>query len=430
MRMTSEFTTTVFAFLGGEVRAVPAGLLHLEEDASEVVASRFGFGSRYLQRSNAVPLDTSALQLEAAVAGSQKQIAPPNGLTLFGAVRDALPDLWGRRVIENKLNVPANSLRESEYMQHAGSNRLGALDFRPTPDSDAEDGLLVPVTDLRYLLDAADKVQRGERIPESLMQLFHAGPTMGGARPKAVVVRDNIQYLAKFPALGDGFNVPVIERATLELARACGLDVPQTEVVRMPDDRDIMLIERFDRSAVPGGWARKPVVSALTVLELHESESPHSSYAALSDRMGRFAAHGRVNADRAELFGRMVFNILVSNDDDHLRNHALIWMPKARGWALSPLYDVLPKPQMAIERHLHLGVGKQGRLATLTNAMSESGRFGLTPNKAKAIIERISAVVREWRTVFNELGVSDTECDKVASAFRKPHDMGLDAVLD
>lgn len=427
--MTSDYTTTVFAFLGGEVRAVPAGLLHLEEEGSQVVASTFGFGSRYLRRGNAVPLDTAALRLEAAVPGSEKQITPPNGLTLFGAVRDALPDLWGRRVIENKLNVPANSLRESEYMRHAGGNRLGALDFRATPESEEEDGLLVPVTELNYLLDASNRVQRGERIPENLTQLFHAGPTMGGARPKAVVVRDNVQYLAKFPALGDGFNVPVIERATLELARACKLQVPTTDIVRMQDGRDVMLIERFDRNAVKTGWARKPVVSALTVLELHESESPDASYAALSDSMGRHAAHGRADLDRAELFGRMVFNILVSNDDDHLRNHAFVWLPEARGWALSPLYDVLPKPQIATERRLHLGVGKQGRLATLDNAMSESGRFGLTPPKAKAIVERISTVTREWRIAFNEMGVSDVECDKVASAFRKPRDIGLEAAL-
>jgi serine/threonine-protein kinase HipA len=428
--MPTEFKTTVFAFLGDELQAVPAGLLHLEEAQTEVVASRFGFGSRYLKRSNAVPLDTSALRLDGAVPGSEKQIAPPNGLALFGAVRDAMPDLWGRRVIENKLNVPANSLRESDYMRHAGSNRLGALDFRDTPDSEAEDGLLVPVTDLRYLLDSADRVQRGEHIPDTLTQLFHAGPTMGGARPKAVVVSDHVQYLAKFPALGDGFNVPVIERATLELARACGLQVPSTDIVRMSDARDIMLIERFDRSTIAGGWARHAVVSALTVLELHESESPNASYAALSDRMGRFAAHGRVNADRAELFGRMVFNILVSNDDDHLRNHAFIWQPQARGWALSPLYDVLPKPQIAPVRRLHLGVGKQGRLATLDNAMSESGRFGLARPKAQEIVERISAITREWRTVFNQLGVSDVECDKVATAFRKPRDVGLEAALN
>ncbi len=431
--MLAELNTAVFAFLGAELHAVPAGLLHLDEGNTDVVASRFGFGSRYLQRSNAAPLDTSALRLEGAVPGSEKQIAPPNGLALFGAVRDALPDLWGRRVIENKLNVPANSLRESDYMRHAGSNRFGALDFRDTPESEAEDGLLVPVIHLSYLLDSADRVQRGEHIPDSLALLFQAGPTMGGARPKAVVVSDRLQYLAKFPALGDAFNVPVIERATLELARACGLDVPTTDVVRIPNDsngRDVMLIERFDRSAIAGGWARHPVVSALTVLELHESESQNASYAALSDRMGRFAAHGRVDADRAELFGRMVFNILVSNDDDHLRNHAFVWHPQARGWALSPLYDVVPKPQIATTRRLHLGVGKQGRLATLDNALSESGRFGLARHKAQEIIERISAVTREWRTVFNQLGVSDAECDKVATAFRKPRDVGLEAALN
>lgn len=205
--------------------------------------------------------------------------------------------------------------------------------------------------------------------------------------------------------------------------------MPATDIVQMPDGRNVMLIERFDRTAakgaVKGGRARKPVVSALTALELHESESPDASYAALSDRIGRFAANGRAARDRAELFGRMVFNILVGNDDDHLRNHAFVWLPESRGWALSPLYNVLPKPRIGTERRLHLGVGKQGRLATLDNAMSEASRFGLTPPKARAIVERVSRVTREWRTTFNALGASDAECDKVASAFRKPRDIGL-----
>lgn len=423
--MTSEFVCTVFAYLPGQRRAVPAGLLKMQEDASGPISSLFGYGSRYLQRPDAVPLDPSTLRLEGAVPGSRREVSPPNGLTHFGAMRDAMPDFWGRRVIESKLKVPANSLRESEYMIHAGSNRLGALDFRDSPGADEQEGLLVPASDLSYLVEAADRVQRGEPVPEALSGLFSAGPTMGGARPKAVVIRAGVQYVAKFPAAGDAFDVPVVERATLELARACGLRVPATDIVRLPDGRNVMLIERFDRVAIKDGWSRKPVVSALTAMELHESESATSSYAALSQRLASVSAVGTSKADATELFKRMVFNILVSNDDDHLRNHALLWEPASRGWTLSPLYDVLPKPQVGTDRQLHLGVGKQGRRATLDNALSNAGAFGLLPGAALEIVEDLAAQVREWRTFFESMGVNGVECDKIKLAFRKPRDIGL-----
>ena len=422
--MPSEFRCMVFAYLDGEVRAVPAGQLLMQEESTEVLSSLFGYGATYLQRPNAIPIDPASLPLDVAVPGSQREVEPINGLASFGAVRDAMPDRWGRRVIENKLRVPANALPESAYLKHAGSNRLGALDFRTDPTSEEQDGLLTPASALQYLLDAADRVQRNEPVPEHLSQLFAAGSSMGGARPKAVVIHDGIQYLAKFPALGDAFNVPLIERSTLELARACGLKVPKTNIIKLPDARVAMLIERFDREPVKSGWARRPVASALTILALHESESAGASYSDISLKMAALGARGQVKADRVELFGRMVFNILVSNDDDHLRNHAFIWRPALRGWVLSPLYDVLPRPQMAPVRYLHLGVGRQGRLATLPNALSGAPMFGLLEPEARDIIDGIATTVRGWRNLFEDIGVPATECDLVAAAFRRPRDVG------
>lgn len=422
--MTSEVRRTVFAYLDGETVAVPAGILTMREQGNVTVSSVFGYGAGYLRRVDAIPVDPVSLPLEDAVPGSRHEYEPVGGLTLFGAVRDAMPDLWGRRVIENRLQVPPNSLGESTYMQYAGSNRLGALDFRDTPTSPEQDGVLAPVTDLADLLAAADRIQQGEPVPAHLAQLFDAGPSMGGARPKAVVLRGSVQYVAKFPALDDGFDVPVIERATLELARRCGLRVPATDLVPLPDGRTAMLIERFDRVSVDTGWQRKPVVSGPTMLGLHESESPNASYADLSRVLGRHGASGHVASDRAELFGRMVFNILVGNDDDHLRNHAFVRQAGSRGWRLSPLYDVVPKPQIATDRYLHLGVGKRGRLATLDNAMSDAAQFGLMEKAAHAVVERIAGQVREWRTSFEEAGVPPDECEKVASAFRRPRDLG------
>lgn len=413
----------VYIHLADEPDAVPAGRLVLIEDRNEVVASQFAYGRRYLERRNppALAVDPVALALEDNIPGNDR--LPANGLAFFGAIRDATPDAWGRRVIENRLQVPPNSLPESEYLDRAGPNRFGALDIRVGLDSDPASAALPRALDLRYLLDAADRVEQGLPVPAELAPYLEGAPSMGGARPKAVIRHAGREWIAKFPARDDRFNVPAIEQATLELARQAGLNVPDTAIETLADGRQVMLIERFDRVPVANGMARRHVVSALTMLGLHESESPDASYAGMSALMARYGATGTVASDRAELFARMVFNILVSNDDDHLRNHAFVH--QGDGWVLSPLYDVVPKPQQGHERRLHLSVGPRGRLATLDNAAAGAGAFGLSPPAALRIIDRVAGVARQWRERFETMGITTAECDKVAPAFRRPRDVGL-----
>lgn len=415
----------VFMYLPGETTAVPAGDLELQELGTESTTSIFGYGRRYLARPNAVPVDPVSLPLT-CLPGDQSRYEPANP-PLFGAVRDAAPDLWGRRVLETMLKVPPDSVPESVYLLHAGPHRFGALDFRPDLASTEAPGLLPPLTELEYLVEAADRIQDGEPIPAQLEPIFTAG-TMGGARPKALVHHQGAQHIAKFPAKRDGFNVPAVEHACLELARRAGLNVPATEHIVLADGRHVMLIERFDRYAVGEGYARRHCVSALTLLGKHESESLGARYEDLSDKLGQFGVDASVQADRDELYARIAFNILVSNDDDHLRNHAFIWDPMGKGWRLSPLYDVVPRPQVSLERYLHMSVGPQGRLATLDNLLEAHGSFGLLRKDAAAIIDRVAAVTREWRGVFEELLVPGPDCDKVASAFRRPKDIGLGKV--
>ena len=413
----------VFMHLPGETEAVPAGRLTMIEQGLQVQASRFAYGRRYLQRANAVPVDPVALAL--ADGGGDAELVPPDGLALFGALRDATPDAWGRRVIENRLRAPPNGLPESTYLDHAGPHRAGALDVRPTPTSRPADGALPSVMDLGHLLNAAARVEEGEPVPAHLEVFFAGGPSVGGARPKAVVRMDDGEWIAKFPSVNDRFNVPLIERATLELAREAGLDVPRTGIESLADDRQVMLIERFDRLPLPTGIGRRHMVSALTLLALHEQDSPDSSYAAIADALSQHGVGGYIARDRGELYGRMVFNILVTNDDDHLRNHAFLYDEKAEGWRLSPLYDVVPKPQAAQERMLHLSVGPQGRVARLDNALAGAGRFGLLPPDAAAIVSRVVRAVRSWRDTFERLGVSTRDCDRMASAFRRAGDIGM-----
>jgi len=417
----------VFAHLPDQNDAVPAGRLSMLEEGLQSVASTFGYGARYLKRVNAIPVDPVSLPLSSS-PGEKQLYEPPVGLALFGAIRDAAPDFWGRRVIEAKLRVPPNSIPESTYLLNAGTHRFGALDFRESITSNTVEGLLPPLTDLQYLLEAADRVQDGLPIPAQLEMIFQVA-SLGGARPKALVSHNGKQFLAKFPAKNDPFDIPVVERACLELARECGLNVPQTDLVQLAGGRNVMLIERFDRAVLSAGsFSRKHCVSALTMLGKHAQESLASSYSELAQVISDRGVSGHVHEDREELYARVAFNILISNDDDHLRNHAFIWDPSGKAWRLSPLYDVVPHPQVSQERRLHLSVGPQGRSATLTNLFEARGSFGLLKPDAIAVIERVSATVREWRTHLESAGVSPAQCDLIQTAFRRPGDIGLDDI--
>lgn len=416
----------VFIHLPGATEATPAGRLSfVTAPSGELLTSTFQYGKNYRRRDDALDVDPIALPLAGETDTPRE---PPGNLPLFGAIRDALPDAWGRRVIENQLRVPGNSLGDHELLDHVGSDRPGALDVRRSPESAPASGFLPGIVDLQYLVDAAERIEAGEAVPQQLAAYFQGAPSLGGARPKAAVEHNGRHWIAKFPARNDPFDVPTIEHATLELARCCGLDVPTTDLRHLADGRAIMLIERFDRSPVVTGMARRHMVSALTMLGVAEQDSPNQSYADLADVISRHAPRARIQRDRAELFGRMVFNILVSNDDDHLRNHAFIWESVGGGWGLSPLYDVVPRSSLATDRYLHLSVGPKGRVARLDNALQAAPAFGLQRREAADRIEDIYGVVRTWRTVFEDLAVSSTQCDRVANAFRRGDDIGLAAI--
>lgn len=423
----------VHIHLEGAVDAVPSGTLEIFSETQklppEVTASTFIYGAKYRERPTSIAVDPVSLKLNVANAHTGDYLfeSAAGDVPLFGAIRDAAPDAWGRRVIENKLRADANTLTEGQYLEEAGANRIGALDFRDKPTSPPKQGAIPEAKDLRYLLDAAEMVQLGESVPQSLALFFDAAPSMGGARPKAVLMDAGKQWLAKFPAKDDKFDVPMIEWATLELARKCGLRLPELRLVPLADGRNIMMIERFDRMALQtGGVSRKHVVSGLTMLGVHESEMSRSGYAQLAGVINNYGAANFVKSDKAELFKRMVFNIMVTNDDDHLRNHAFVWSGADKGWRLSELFDVLPKSISAHERFQAIHVGTQGRLATLDNALSSAGQFGIVRAEAISLIHEVVSVVREWRIHFDEMGVPAAETEKIAPAFRNARDIGLD----
>lgn len=440
----TESKLMVFAHLGQDW--APCGQLLMTEEGPNVLASRFAYGLHYLRRTDALEVDPVSLGIANRQQVLGKRLLPAHGLPLFGGIRDAAPDSWGRRVIEAKLKVPANSLPESQYLLHAGSDRVGALDVRKTIHDGPTKGNSAPHA-LEYLMDAAERIENGLPIPAHLEAIFMDGTALGGARPKASV-RDahGVLWLAKFSSRRDSFDVPAIECAALRLAAAAGLTVPPVEV-RTLGARKVMLIRRFDRYWIKPGQTpgveddlmtmqpghgraehRLAFVSGLTLVGCDETESRTKAYTDLAQAIRSHCHPGVIRADNAELFKRMVYNILVSNDDDHLRNHAFIWDPRLAGWRLSPLYDVLPRASHATERFLHLGIGPQGRLATLDNALEAHEMFTLSRATACKMIADIWRVVREWKVYFEGFGVAAAEIDKIAPAFRHIDDVSTPAL--
>jgi serine/threonine-protein kinase HipA len=412
----------VFIHPPGQIEAVPAGRLELVSRDGELLTSRFQYGHRYRERPDALDVDPVSLSVASETEFARE---PVNGLPMFGAIRDASPDAWGRRVIENRLRR-TGPLSEVDYLDHAGSDRAGTLDIRTHRDSPPRESTLPASVDLPYLLEAVERIEAGDPVPARLAHFFQGGPTMGGMRPKAVIHDGGRQFIAKFPSTTDRrFNVPAVEYATSVLARECGLDVPDTRLVRLDGERVAMLIARFDREPVEGGFARRHMVSALTMLGVSELESSEQSYEGIAGIISARGSAAHVESDRIELFKRMVFNILVTNNDDHLRNHAFLHDPAGRGWRLSPLYDVVPSPEVGTDRFLSLAAGPQGRAARLDNALAGAGAFGLRRREAVRIIEQLVACTRAWRNTFDACGVSERDSDAVTSAFRRAGDIGM-----
>lgn len=403
----------IFIYLDGETKAVPAGTLYLDQIGDDI-ASRFIYGRRYMERRDAVELDPSSLRFKTVKRNPEEEITPANGLRLFGAFRDATPDSWGRRVIEKQLK--SVTLPEIDYIRHSFDDRVGALDFRDAPTDEPRRHSFNRILDLDYLLDCADKIDNDEPVPDEILQMFHYGSSMGGARPKAVVEDADGLWLAKFRSRNDKFDYAPVEAATLLLAKVCGIDVPEVRVVSAAG-ANVFLIKRFDRHRVDTGFARTHFVSALTLLGKDESESLGSSYVEILSAALRHGASADIVAMKTELFRRMVFNVLVCNTDDHLRNHGFIYT--AGGYRLSPAYDIVPTiSYTGSERYQHLNIGVQGRLSTLDNALSQCHLFGLSAESAAAIVKHMTRVTAQWREFFVQHGVSASDVATLESALR------------
>ena len=394
--MTSERQAYVYIQLPGTLETVPAALLRVQTLPDGTQIGRFRYGERYLQRSDAVALDPFLLPLDKTVYEFTRLMGIP------GAVRDAGPDAWGRRVIEHQLERSAADLQEIDYLLHGPQDGAGYLSFGLKAQPPAPRRHYNRTHQLTELIAATQAIEEGRPLAAHVLEQLDPGTSLGGARPKATIEDAQCLWLGKFPARQDRFNLQRVEFATLELARRCGLNVAQARLQTV-GDADVLMLQRFDRDYTDQDYLRFGLVSGLTVLDCGDSHLERERW---SDKP---------QADCAELFARMVFNAAVTNDDDHPRNHALL--RRQKGWRLSPASDLVPAPVVSLERRdLALTVGSYGRTASIYNLISQAGHFGLSAQEARAQIDRIVAVVRQWREIFFACAVSAQDVDYIAAA--------------
>jgi serine/threonine-protein kinase HipA len=406
--MTSN-SCYVYIQLPASLEIATCGRYQLEQTDDGTSLGRFVYGQSYLQREDAVPLDPFHLPL----ARREYQTVKLGGL--FGALRDVTPDFWGRRVIERRTGT--GDVSEFEYLVKPARGRIGALSFGTTPEPAGSTGAALPgIHNLKELREAAARIEEDLAVDEDLEDLLVPGSSVGGARPKTVVRDRSGVWLAKFPQRGDRWSSAAVEEGMLRLAAKCGIRTPETRV-ELVGDEQILMVKRFDRDEGPNGEYRHRMVSALTVLDLDDSVTDRSgwSYLALADELQRWSEDPV--ADKHELFRRMVFNALISNNDDHPRNHALI--APGTGWRLSPAYDLTPSRTRSLERRdLAMVAGEHGRIASRYNLMSGAGRFGLSKEGAGALIDEILDIVRDdWRAAVSDSGGSPGDCEAVREAF-------------
>lgn len=403
----------VYIALPSETEFVTAGRFVLSIDRHGVATGRFVYGKSYLARDNAVPLDPIELKL------SNKTYETRLLKGVFVAIRDASPDYWGRRIIERNFGSPAPG--EIDYLLYSPDDRAGALAFGRNQNPPAPKRKFNRTIDLARLQAYADTIIADEELPsypdaEQAQELLGEGTSMGGARPKTVVEDDNALWVAKFNRNDDKWNNARVERAMLELARTCGLQTAESKFSTV-GERDALLVKRFDRNYKNGGYQRARMLSALTLLRTEDTHQNRDkwSYVLLAEELRRFSAQPK--EDAPELFKRMCFNALISNTDDHPRNHAVIAMEDV--WKLSPAYDITPFTPISMERrYLALTCGDLGRYAHADNLLSQCARFLLSHDEARSIIDTMESTVQDqWYPIARREGVTEKECELIRPAF-------------
>lgn len=362
---------------------------------------------------------TRRFSIEPLLKVGKGSFAPAAGRAMFGSIGDSAPDTWGRRLMQRgerrqaeRQGRPVRTLAEADYLLGVSDvSRLGALRFRRPGEREFQAPVNAGVPgfiDLGRLLHVTERILRDEETEEDLQMIFAPGSSLGGARPKASIIdRQGTLAIAKFPKETDEYSVETWEAIALRLAARAGITVARHELVHVAG-RAVLLSGRFDRS----GAGRLAFLSAMSMAGLKDGE--RGSYPELVDEMAR---HGKnAKRDAEELYRRMVFNILISNVDDHLRNHGFLWAGD-EGWTLSPAYDLNPTPTDLKARILSTNIDLDEGTCSLDLAQDVCTYFGFGLNRAREIIRDVAAAVSCRREVAAAAGARPAEIRRMESAF-------------
>lgn len=385
----------VWVWLEGATQAVVAGVL--SKQGQQLV---FNYGRSYLARPDAIALYEPELPLRAGA------LALNPGLSMPNCIRDASPDAWGRRVLINrKLGAAAAAgdgaeLDELTYLLESGSDRIGALDFQLSPTQYLPRQAQQATLD--QLFSAAEKVERGLPLSPELDQALLHGTSLGGARPKVLLDEGEHKFIAKFSSSNDLYSVVKAEFIAMRLAQQVGLNVAAVEL-RQAMGKDVLLIERFDRVRQGGDWHRRAMVSALTLFELDEMMAAYASYEKLAEIIRHRFKDAK--ATLQELFGRLVFNVLCGNTDDHARNHAAFW--NGRQLELTPAYDICPQARSGQQASQAMLIRARERSSQLAICIAAAPAFLMGQEQAVAIVNhQVSVIENQWQAVCDEANLS------------------------
>lgn len=392
----------VWIWLPGETEPVVAG--RLEADSGKI---QFTYGKSYLERvadqPPAISLYEPELPLKAGI------VEPMSGLAMHGCIRDASPDAWGRRVIINRkmgrkgADVDTSELGEMTYLLESGSDRMGALDFQLSPTH--YEPRSARNANLEELIHAAELIEKGIPLTPELDQALFHGSSLGGARPKAQIRKHDKKYIAKFSSGSDLYNVVKAEFIAMRLAGIAGLNVAPVKLVEAAN-RDVLLVERFDRERKEESWSRKAMVSALTLLGLDEMMARYASYEQLAEKIRHRFADPKNTLK--ELFSRLVFNILCGNTDDHARNHAAFW--DGSELTLTPAYDICPQGRTGNEVSQAMLISGNNNLSRLESCFEAANHFLLSKDDARAISDhQINFIEQHWDEVCDEAKLGEVD---------------------
>ena len=409
--MTSNRKIYVGLDSGSDQAVTAVGLLKLDR-RGVIESGEYAYGRHYMASPSAFALNPDYLPLKnTPMAITERRLRDGGALPL--TFRDALPDSWGRRVLEAQ---HGKKLSDIDTLLLSNAERIGAMVFSenlPILKDDAE----LQLVQLEEMAEAARKLELSMDVSLEMRRLLHRGGTLGGARPKASFIHENRRWLAKFPAQGDDHDVQLLEISILELARKCGIDVSPSKLEKIPSGHALLVL-RFDREGPLAQERRIHYLSASALLNV-PYESNGGSYLELAQVLRRISSNP--TDDLEQLFRRMVLNLIIDNTDDHVKNHGVLYVGNGQ-YKLSPAFDVVM--QLTNLGYQELAIKPENHDSKLHLVLEVAPHFGISAQNAKNIIASINSIVQtNFIPILSQYGANDNLIETVKRCLQRQQDI-------